>query len=189
MQEDFNPAAHGLKTVHCVDIGGMVFICLAEVPPTFADLAGPLSRYLAPAGLKQARVPHVSTIIEKGNRKLVIENNRECYHCGGAQHRQKRIERLVRHIGQPAGARDPAFVAAQIAFEQPEIRLGHAHQIGQIDLIGGAGQNQVSRRCSAVMVSGVRAGIFMVLSFKRAGGGSWRGGCGARGDRRAWMPR
>ena len=43
MQEDFNPAAHGLKTVHCVDIGGMVFICLAEVPPTFADLADLLS--------------------------------------------------------------------------------------------------------------------------------------------------
>lgn len=84
MQEDFNPAAHGLKKVHCVDIGGMVFICLAEVPPAIADLAGTLGRYLAPAGLKQARVAHVSTIIEKGNWKLVIENNRECYHCGGA---------------------------------------------------------------------------------------------------------
>jgi len=84
MQEDFNPAAHGLKKVHCVDIGGMVFICLAEVPPAIADLAGTLSRYLAPAGLKQARVAHTSTIIEKGNWKLVIENNRECYHCGGS---------------------------------------------------------------------------------------------------------
>lgn len=84
MQEDFNPAAHGLKKVHCIDIGGMVFICLAEVPPAIADLAGTLGRYLLPAGLKQARVAHVSTIIEKGNWKLVIENNRECYHCGGA---------------------------------------------------------------------------------------------------------
>ncbi|MBZ4021753.1 Rieske (2Fe-2S) protein [Rhodobacter sp. TJ_12] len=84
MQEDFDPRAHGLKKVHCVDIGGMVFICLAEVPPSIAELAGALGRYLAPAGLKEARVAHVSTIVEKGNWKLVVENNRECYHCGGA---------------------------------------------------------------------------------------------------------
>ena len=30
------------------------------------------------------RSPSRSTIIEKGNWKLVIENNRECYHCAGA---------------------------------------------------------------------------------------------------------
>lgn len=84
MQEGFDPAAHGLKKVHCVDIGGMVFICLAEVPPPIADLARTLGSYLAPAGLKEAKVAFSSTIIEKGNWKLVIENNRECYHCGGS---------------------------------------------------------------------------------------------------------
>ncbi|SOC18852.1 aromatic ring-hydroxylating oxygenase subunit alpha [Rhodobacter maris] len=84
MQEDFEPGKHGLKKVHCIDIGGMVFVCLADVPPAIADLAGTLGRYLAPAGLKNARVAHVSTIVEKGNWKLVIENNRECYHCGGS---------------------------------------------------------------------------------------------------------
>lgn len=84
MQEDFDPARHGLKKVHCLDIGGMVFICLAEVPPPIADLARAASAYLAPSGLKEAKVAHSSTIIEKGNWKLVIENNRECYHCGGS---------------------------------------------------------------------------------------------------------
>lgn len=84
MQEGFDPAQHGLKKVHCVDIGGMVFVCLAEVPPPIADLAKTAATYLAPSGLKQAKVAHTSTIIEKGNWKLVIENNRECYHCGGS---------------------------------------------------------------------------------------------------------
>lgn len=84
MQEGFDPAQHGLKKVHCVDIGGMVFICLAEVPPPTADLAQTLGRYLAPAGLAKAKVAFSSTIVEKGNWKLVIENNRECYHCGGS---------------------------------------------------------------------------------------------------------
>lgn len=84
MQDSFDPAQHGLKKVHCVDLGGMVFICLAEVPPPIADLAKNLMAYLAPSGLKDAKVAHSSTIVEKGNWKLVIENNRECYHCGGS---------------------------------------------------------------------------------------------------------
>ena len=84
MQDSFDPAQHGLKKVHCVDLGGMVFICLAEVPPPISDLAPKLMSYLAPSGLKDAKVAFSSTIVEKGNWKLVIENNRECYHCGGS---------------------------------------------------------------------------------------------------------
>ena len=84
MQDGFDPAAHGLKKVHCIDLGGMVFLCLAKVPPPIADLAKHLMAYLAPSGLKEAKVAHTSTIVEKGNWKLVIENNRECYHCGGS---------------------------------------------------------------------------------------------------------
>ena len=37
--------------------------------------------YFAPHRLAEAKVAHESTIIEKGNWKLVWENNRECYHC------------------------------------------------------------------------------------------------------------
>ena len=84
MQEGFDPAAHGLKKLHCVDLGGMVFICLAQVPPPIAELAKTAMTYLAPSGLKDAKVAFSSTIVENGNWKLVIENNRECYHCGGA---------------------------------------------------------------------------------------------------------
>ena len=84
MQEDFDASKHGLKKVHCVDIGGMVFICVADVPPPIADLAKTLGTYLAPSGIKEAKVAFSSTIVEKGNWKLVIENNRECYHCGGS---------------------------------------------------------------------------------------------------------
>ena len=83
MQEGFNPAEHGLKKVHCVDLGGMVFICVAQVPPPIAELAKTAMTYLAPSGLKDAKVAFSSTIVENGNWKLVIENNRECYHCGG----------------------------------------------------------------------------------------------------------
>ena len=84
MGEDFDAAKFGLKKVHCVDLSGVVYICLADVPPPIADLARTAATYLAPSGLGEAKVAFTSTIIEEGNWKLVIENNRECYHCSGA---------------------------------------------------------------------------------------------------------
>lgn len=84
MGDDFDASKYGLKTVHCVDLNGMVFICLAAVPPAIADLAKQLNAYLAPSALSDAKVAFSSTIVENGNWKLVIENNRECYHCGGS---------------------------------------------------------------------------------------------------------
>lgn len=84
MGDGFDAAAHGLKKVHCVDLGGLVYICLADVPPPVADLARTAAPYLAPSALGDAKVAHQSRIVEKGNWKLVIENNRECYHCGGS---------------------------------------------------------------------------------------------------------
>ena len=41
------------------------------------------ARYLAPHDLANSKVAFESTIVEKGNWKLVWENNRECYHCAG----------------------------------------------------------------------------------------------------------
>ncbi|MEZ5674487.1 MAG: aromatic ring-hydroxylating dioxygenase subunit alpha [Thalassovita sp.] len=82
MGADFNPADHGLGAVHCREISGMIFICLAETAPDTAALEQAAARYLAPHDLPNLKVAHQSTIIEQANWKLVLENNRECYHCG-----------------------------------------------------------------------------------------------------------
>ncbi|WP_158967063.1 aromatic ring-hydroxylating oxygenase subunit alpha [Chachezhania sediminis] len=79
----FDPSKHGLKTVHCRELAGLVYICLADDAPdfdAFADLARP---YLDVHDLANARIAYSSSIVENGNWKLVWENNRECYHCGG----------------------------------------------------------------------------------------------------------
>lgn len=83
MGPDFDPSEHGLKPIHCRELEGLVYLCLAHQAPdfdAFAALAGP---YLAVHDLKNAKVAHQSTIVENGNWKLVWENNRECYHCSG----------------------------------------------------------------------------------------------------------
>lgn len=84
MGPDFQPADHGLKPIHCAEAAGMVFICLDEVAPDFAPLKAEADRYAAPHRVAEMKVAHQSRIVENGNWKLVLENNRECYHCAGA---------------------------------------------------------------------------------------------------------
>lgn len=83
MGETFDKAEFGLKPVHCESVAGYIFICLANEAPDFAPVRATIEPFLAPHRLAQAKVAHRNTIIEKGNWKLVWENNRECYHCAG----------------------------------------------------------------------------------------------------------
>lgn len=81
MGEDFDPKAHGLHAVHCHQIEGLIFICLAETAADISPLEQQVGEYLKPHRLRHAKIAHRSSIVEAGNWKLVIENNRECYHC------------------------------------------------------------------------------------------------------------
>ena len=80
-----SPAAQrGLKPVQLRQLGGLIFVCLADEPPDdFGDMAKRMTPYLAPHGLMRAKVARQVDIIEHGNWKLTIENNRECFHCAG----------------------------------------------------------------------------------------------------------
>jgi Rieske 2Fe-2S family protein len=78
----FDKSRFGLKPVHLRTVGGLVFICLADEPPEdFEEVAAVIQPYLAPYRLHEAKVAHQSDIVEEGNWKLVMENNRECQHC------------------------------------------------------------------------------------------------------------
>ncbi len=72
----------GLKPVALRTVGGLVFACLADDPPSDIDeVIGRLEPYVAPHRLGHAKVAAQEELIEDGNWKLVMENNRECYHC------------------------------------------------------------------------------------------------------------
>lgn len=84
MGKAFDKSCHGLKPVHLRSLAGLLFICLAEDPPAdFDDVARVMTPYLAPHDIAGCKVVHQSDLIEKGNWKLTMENNRECYHCAG----------------------------------------------------------------------------------------------------------
>ena len=84
MPSCFDRSQYGLKSVHIRSVAGLIFVCLADTPPDdFEDFRAAFEPYLAPHNLRHCKVAKQSDIIERGNWKLTIENNRECYHCGG----------------------------------------------------------------------------------------------------------
>lgn len=84
MGPEFDASAHSLKQVHCTVAAGMVFVCVAETAPEVGEMQAAAARYTGSHNLGALKVAHQSRIIENGNWKLVLENNRECYHCAGA---------------------------------------------------------------------------------------------------------
>jgi Rieske 2Fe-2S family protein len=80
----FDPSCFALRSVHARTVAGLVFICLAATPPDdFDEVAARVEPYLAPHNLAEAKVATQIDLVENGNWKLTMENNRECYHCVG----------------------------------------------------------------------------------------------------------
>ncbi|TLF51625.1 aromatic ring-hydroxylating dioxygenase subunit alpha [Halomonas urmiana] len=84
MGKEFDLSAHGLKPVHVRTGGGFIFVSLADEAPEIDGFLEALDHYLAPYDMANLKVAVESSIVEQANWKLVLENNRECYHCNGA---------------------------------------------------------------------------------------------------------
>jgi Rieske 2Fe-2S family protein len=81
MHETFDPSGVRLQPVHLENVAGSLYVCLADEPPPFAQFRESLKLVLTPHVLKDAKLAHESTLVERANWKLVMENARECYHC------------------------------------------------------------------------------------------------------------
>lgn len=80
----FDKSCFGLRSVHLRVVAGLVFVCLADDPPAdFDDVLATATPYLLPHQLHRTKVAAQVDLVEEANWKLVMENNRECYHCEG----------------------------------------------------------------------------------------------------------
>ncbi|MBN3846216.1 aromatic ring-hydroxylating dioxygenase subunit alpha [Paraburkholderia sp. Ac-20342] len=81
---DVDKECFRLKPVHIRSLGGLIFVCMADEPPgDFDDLVREVGAYVEPHRLRDCKVAYQLDIVEEGNWKLTMENNRECYHCLG----------------------------------------------------------------------------------------------------------
>ncbi len=81
MGEDFDKADHGLSPVALENVGGMIFICMSDNPPPITQVKVDIADQIAIYDLEHLKVAVQDDYIEDANWKLVMENNRECYHC------------------------------------------------------------------------------------------------------------
>ncbi len=84
MKSCVGAGTHDLKPVALKNMAGLLYVCLSPEPPAdFDAMAAELTPYLAPHQIARCKVAAQTETIEEGNWKLTMENNRECYHCGG----------------------------------------------------------------------------------------------------------
>jgi Rieske 2Fe-2S family protein len=82
MGDEFDRSQFSLKTVHVGNLAGLLFICLADEPPAdFAQMRKEMEPYILPHQISNCKVAFEEDLIENGNWKFTMENNRECYHC------------------------------------------------------------------------------------------------------------
>jgi len=177
MDAGFDPAAHGLKPVHCASFAGYIWICLAHEAPDFARFRATAEPYLLPHRLGETKVAAQSTIIENGNWKLVWENNRECYHCA-ANHPElcRTYPEDPAVTGVDGGSKDPAIQASWQRWEQAglpsrfEIAADGQYRAARMPLLREAesytmsGQPAVRRRLSD-SVAEPRIGTMLLFHY------------------------
>jgi Rieske 2Fe-2S family protein len=82
MGQDFQKSCHNLKSVAFRSVGGLIYVCLSDDPPEDVVLLQQvMEQRLAPYDIRNSKVAFEMDVVEEGNWKLTIENNRECYHC------------------------------------------------------------------------------------------------------------
>ena len=107
MGEGFDTAGIGLRPAHVEVVAGWIFVSLADDPPSLDEYRRNVEPFLTPVDMDNCKVAHESTIIERGNWKLVMENNRECYHCAGSH--PELCETLAEYDAVDDPRADPAF--------------------------------------------------------------------------------
>jgi Rieske 2Fe-2S family protein len=108
MGSGFDKTCHGLKPVHVRSISGLLFICLSAQPPADIDeLDAAMAPYLRAHAVRDCKVAASTDLIEHGNWKLTMENNRECYHCA-ANHPELTASLVAHGYGFAPEALEPS---------------------------------------------------------------------------------
>jgi Rieske 2Fe-2S family protein len=84
MPTDFKIGDYGLVPVQVQLAAGCIYVALTSGAPDFTPFRTALEARLGVYRLADAKVAFQSTMMEKANWKLVMENARECYHCAAS---------------------------------------------------------------------------------------------------------
>ncbi len=120
MGEGFEVDGFRLKEAHLENVGGWLFVSLADEPPSIEPFRQDVLPFLQPVEIDSCKVAFESNIVEEGNWKLVMENNRECYHCAGSH------PELCRTLSEYDAVDDPRADAAYLDLLERQGRTGRS---------------------------------------------------------------
>src|SRR5947209_6371566 len=81
---DLDLKDHSLQPVRVELLEGCIYLCLTPDAPDFEPFRKAVAPLLAPYRLASRKLAYESSLVEKANWKLVMENARECYHCAAS---------------------------------------------------------------------------------------------------------
>lgn len=149
----------GLLPVRVETVAGVIFICLADRPPDFTPLREKLAPMLEPHNLRDARVAHTATWVERADWKLTMQNARECYHCR-AGHPQLLLSYSDFTGSDNSRDRDARIAALNARCEARGLKTGWTigpwYELGRFPLLEGAvsyttdGKPAVAQKLGAV---------------------------------------
>ncbi len=95
MIEDFNKQDHALHPVSLEILGGLLFVCFCDAPPSLDGAGRDLAEPFAMFDFENLKVAAQKTYPIAANWKLAIENYQECYHCAAAHPDYARMHTLM----------------------------------------------------------------------------------------------
>ena len=123
MNPDFDRSCHGLKPVHLRSVSGLLFLCLSDTPPAdIDDMERALTPYLERHDVRNTKVAAEIDLIEEGNWKVTMENNRECYHCA-VSHPELTASLFEHGFGFAPDASDPQKLDAACRYDALATRM------------------------------------------------------------------
>jgi len=84
MEDGFDKASHGLKSVSVGEVHGLILVSFDDNPPSLEGAIRELEEPLTMFGFEDLKVVAQKSYAIPANWKLSIENYQECYHCATA---------------------------------------------------------------------------------------------------------
>ena len=84
MDEGFRQDDYALHSINLEILGGLIFVCLSDKPPSLTQAKADLTPVLELYGLADIKLAAQKSYPIAANWKLAVENYHECYHCGPA---------------------------------------------------------------------------------------------------------
>ena len=95
MPEDFDKRTMSLNPVSIEILGGLIFVCFSDSPPSLSGAKRDLAEPLAMFDFENLKVAARKVYPIAANWKLAIENYQECYHCAPAHPEYARMHTLM----------------------------------------------------------------------------------------------